>query len=499
MAKFNYKKAKEAGYTDEEINNFLSKEKDVGNIQSASSAYLKGLAEESHGINPLGNFGPVPLELGKKVMEHFLPSKEEHEWARRAGKLTPVVALGEGSLPLKAAELAASTLGGEYAKEEGLGELGQTLTEAASMGLPGLVKGVTKAGIKAIKSTPSKLPSGLNEISAIDSKLSKFGTISKERQAAVIGKLNQEASKIAEKSVEKHLPISKELKKGVDLEGRLHEDFGKLKLAAEKSNPEIDITPISELLSENSKKYKGIPNPSSEVKSIISEVKALRNKPQTGLSNLLKIFRDNNKKMKHIYETAMIGGKQEEYVNFLRSLNKSIEQSFERTLPEDSAWLSQFKKLNNEFREIKNAEKTTGRLKGILSSKPKLSELDKLISDVKTQERLRLSMGKEGANEIIQIASDLRKSHDALKKMPSKQFNKFDHAFPLYYLIPFVGKAIGGYKTAQAGRYFLGWIMSTPSRRRAYTDALNAFAKSDLEGYKKATAILKSELDKKKS
>lgn len=442
----------------------------------------------------------IPEKMQKRLLEEEFPIRQEHEPIERALKIATELGVFPASMPMRAAEAVGGAALGELAEKSGLGEFGQSIAEGVGAGIPGLLKiagSVPKAISKAFSSTTEKMPSGLTKIGAVESKLSKMGSLSKERQKVVVEKLNKEASDLAQKSIEKHLPAVDKLKKNANLDLKFKEDFGKLKKVAEKANPDVDITPISELMKETTQKYRGIPNPSSEAKSIINEIKYFMRKPQTGLGNLLKIYRDNGKKMKHVYETAMTGGRQEEYVNFLKSMNNAISQSFERTFPAESAWLNQFKRLNREFKEIKNAESTLLKLKGVLSENPRLAELDKLISDVKTQEKLRLSMGNEGSQEIIQIASDLKRSRDALKKMPSKEFSKFDHAFPLYYLIPFVGKAIGAYKTVKAGRYFYGWLLSTPSRRKAYSEALNAFSKSDLEGYKKATAVLKKELDSK--
>lgn len=466
-----------------------------GFFKSVLSAPFKGIVEGLQGVNPLQPSGPIPMELGKRVMEQILPSREEHEPLRRAGKVASVAAIGPEGLLSKGLQVAGGTLLGELAEQEGLGEFGQSLSEAGGMGLGGALKGVTEKGIQALRGVPDKLKSGLTKLSAVESKTGKLGTITPNREKAVIQKLDKEAAKLAHATVEKHLPAAKQIEKGLDFDAQSKIRFQNLRKSAEQANPDVDTKPISKFMSEHIKKYTDIPNPNPEAKKVIQEIKAFRKRPATELYPLLKVFRDNNKKISHIYETSFVTGKQREYVDFLLDMNKSIVESFSKTLPEDSAWLNQFKKLNKEFSDYQAAKKTVNNLKGILSASPKLAEIEKLATDSRTQGKLTSSMGKQGAQEIIQIAQDLKATRDALKNVKKARINKFDHAFPLYFFIPYIGKFLGGYKAVQELKYGYGWLLSSPSRRTAYREALQAFIKDDLDGYKKAALKLKREME----
>lgn len=464
-------------------------------IKSFLSAALRGPLKVASGINPLQPSGPIPPSLQKRLLEENLPIRPEHEPIERATKIGSYAALGPEGLLAKVAQTAGGTLLGEAAEKAGSGEFGQSILEGVGMGLPGLATSIVKRGAQSLKTTAEVGKSGLPKIQAENSKLSKFATISKERHQAVVEKLNEEASKLTKKSVEKHLPISKEIEKGFDFENKFNVGFQNLRKSAEHANPRIDITPVSELIENTIEKYRGIPKPNPEAVKVIQEMRAFRSKPQTSLNNLLKIYRDNNKKIKNIYETSRITGKQQEYVDFLLDMNRSISKSFEHTLPENSAWINQFKDLNKEYKVYQDAQKTLGKLRGFISGIPKPAEIERLANHPQTQARLSISMGEEGAQEIIQIAKDLKQARQALSKIKKSELTKYDAAFPLYFLVPYLGKALGIYKGVQAGRYFYGWLLSTQSRRGAYKEALSAFLRNDLEAYKKATLKLTNDLD----
>lgn len=492
---FDVSKAKQSGYSDSEILDYLNERQKPSKTRSAISAPIKGLIKGLQGLNPLAAPGPISSKLGKKVTEELLPTREEHSPLERAGQLAPIVAMGPEGLLAKGLQLGAGVLGGEVAKEAGAGETGQALAEAGSMGLPGLAKGVAQKGYQALKGAPTKLPSGMTELQATRAKSPGIGTLSKERQTKVIEKLNQEAADLSKKSVEKNVPIIQEIERGVDFDAKFNQDFGKIERLAQKSNPEIDITPVSKLMNESVKKYKGIPKPHAEAQKILSEVRAFRNNPQTSLANLMKIYRSNNKKIRNSYERARLSGTQQEYVDFLVDQNKAIAESFTNTLPKDSAWIKMFDTANKEYKGFQDAKKVMNQLKGFLSAVPTKAEVVKLAENTKAQKQLALSMGEKGAQEITEIAKDLKKSIEAIKKIPKSNLAKFDATLPLYFLIPWIGKYLGSIKSLNLARYFYGYFLSTPARRRAYKEALNAVLRDDLNGYKKSLAPVLQELE----
>lgn len=364
---------------------------------------------------------------------------------------------------------------------EPIAELGGLLT--GDIKLPKISRGQT-----------TKMTSGLTQPKAVEARQPKLGTITSGQQENAFKKLDKEATELTKKSIQKHQPIAKKIEEGFDFESKFQKEFGEIQKTAEKANPEIDVTPISETISKNAKKYRGIPNPHPEAQKIIKEVRAFRNLPQTSLRNLLKIYRSNNSKLKNIFETAHVTGKQKEYVDFLRDYNSSIEKSFKQTLPIDSTWMKNFENLNKEYSSFKKTQSTINQLKDVFGENPTLKQVERLAKDVQRQKKLSLSMGKEGAQEIIQIGKDLTKAKESIKNIPKKEWGKWDKAFPLAVFIPFAGKPIAGIKGIQATRAGYGWFLTTPARRKAYNLALQAIDKKDFPAYLAATKLLKKEL-----
>lgn len=339
----------------------------------------------------------------------------------------------------------------------------------------------------------NNLPSGLSKPRALEVENKGFATIHPARQKIAIKKLNQEASELFKKSVEKHLPLSKQIEEGFDFEGKFKENFSKLRESMEKYDPEIDITPITDFLRKTSSKYRGIPTPHGDAVKIIREVKNFRNKPQTGGKNLLRIYRSNNKKLQDIFETSMVTGKQEEYVDFLLKMNRSISDSFIETLPQDSKWSKEFLSNNKIYKTYINSQKTLGLLKNVLEGEITPGKINRIAQDQKTQRKLELSMGKNGASEIIQIAKDLKLATESIKGIPTKKMNAFDSIFPVGLLIPYLKIPVGVYKGIQYSRNLYGHWLSNPSTRKSMDKAIKAIHEGDLVSYKEATEKLKPE------
>lgn len=409
-------------------------------------------------------------------------------------KLQKAVRFGSGASKFKTGDLA------EQVKYGTKAAIGKEVLEAVGVPEPlaeigGLIGGDIK--VPKLRSEVKKLPSGLTEPKAFTAKKPQFGTLSKERQTATIDKLDKEAANLVKTSVEKHQPITKEIEKGFDFEGQFEKEFGQIQKLAEKANPEVDLNPVSKLMDETAKKYRGIPKLHVEAGKIVQEVKAFRNRPPVTLRNALKTYRSNNQKIRQIYETSRLTGKQQEYVDFLVDYNKAIADSFRETLPSDSAWIKMFEDANRNYKNFKDAKKTISQLKEVLGENPTLQKVERLADDVKKQKQLALSMGERGANEVIQIAKDLKIAKEAIKKIPLKETSKFDAVFPIYYFIPYIGKALGSVKALKAGRYAYGWFLSTPARQKAYHEALKALIDQDISSYKKATSLLLKDSEQK--
>jgi hypothetical protein len=379
----------------------------------------------------------------------------------------------------------------------------EDIADVESFLFPLPIKG--KEAVTALGKLPSKLKpsakiaetfeSGLTKPRAVEAKKAHLGIITPARQTEVLEGLEKEARGLTKKAVEKHIPLSKQIEEGFDFEKKFERDYGRLRSVAKKFNPEVDVESVFDFLSKTSGNYKGIPKPHPEAVKIIGEIKALRSRPPGDLVGLEKIYRSNNKKIKNIYETSRLKGKQQEYVDFLLDMNRKIVESFEKTLPQDSLWIKKFKEANANYHEYINTKDTLSMLEPILGDKMDTDSLRKLAFDRGKQAKLRLKMGEEGAEDIIQIGKDLNLAVESIKRMPAKEIGKFDAYYPLALLIPGFGKAIGGVAAVAKGVTYAkrawGWYLSNPARRKIVDKALHAIEVDDIELYKEATKELK--------
>lgn len=356
-------------------------------------------------------------------------------------------------------------------------------------GAPPGVAPLVEANAKALEEI-ERLPSGLSKPRAIEAPFKEFATISVDTQRNAIRKLDEEASKLTQKAVEEHLPLAEEIAKGFDFEGEFQKNFGKLQADMEKYSPQMDITPISDLLTETAKKYHGLPTPHSDAAKILKEIKNFRNKPKTAGKHLLRIYRSNNQKLKDILDQSVLSKKQKEYSNFLINFNKAIGNSFKRTLPQDSAWLQGFVKNNKKYRDYANTQKSLQLLRPVLEGEITAGKINKIAKDPAMHKRLELSMGKEGADQVVQIAKDLKIATESIKSIPRKRLKAFDDVFPVGLLIPFVKVPVALYKGVQFTRNLYGHFLASPGKRVAFDNAVKAISEGNLTQYKKATDVL---------
>jgi hypothetical protein len=506
---FDVDAAKSAGYSDKEIQGFLKKN-DISKARSVISAPVKGVLKGVEDLGQLAN--PLPL-LVKHLMgqnhpqrehlaEQLLPTRDEalENYLERAGKIAPGAALGGGFLSTLLSSLGGAAFG-EVAKEQGIGETGQGVAEAVGMGVPGFAKAASKGITNLFRSPVEKFSSGITKPRALGAKFAEKTVISPSRQEKAISALNKEASELTKKTVQKELPISKKIEQGFDFEGNFEKRFGGLEKVAEKANPEIDLTPVSEFLSESSKKYRGIPKLHPEGAKVKAEINAFRNAPQTEMKKLLRIYRSNNKKIRNIYETSRLTGKQQEYVDFLVDYNRNIAKSFEKTLPKDSAWVKEFKGLNHEYKQYKDALKTMNQLEGVLNQKATPGNISKLADDARLHKKLALSMGEKGSKEVIQIAKDLKLASEAIRRIPARDFKWYESVLPFSFFIP-GAKIPGSIYSAKKGldyaRRGYGWFLSTSKRRAVYNDLLKGLADDNRVQYAKAAKEMAKLLEEEK-
>jgi len=326
-----------------------------------------------------------------------------------------------------------------------------------------------------------KFESGLTKPRAVEASRPELGLISKGDKRKVVEKLEKEAQDLFKESIGKHVPLTKKIEEGFDFAKYHEEGFGKLKAAAEKFNPKIDTTPINKFFSETAKQYRGT-KPKGDAKAIISEMQYYSRRPPSDLSTLLKIRRSNSKELKSIYEKRLLNGTRDQYVDFLNKMNRTIDEAVQKTLPEDSSWFREFKKMNKEFRDYMSAKKTLDLLEPIFREKVNSSAVTKIATNPNTQKKLEISLGKEGASELVQISKDLKKATEAIKRMTTESYKHFNSIFSLSFFMKPVKWARKGY----------GHVLSSPSRRQAFDESLKAISNNDVEAYAKAVEKIKS-------
>lgn len=500
-----FETALQAGYEPKKILDFLHEKELPSKKKSVILAPIKGLIQGTNALSSLKNLGldklglsprgPITEQHGEKLLEENLPTRDEpaENFLQAAGQLLPQVLAGPEGLGAKALQLAGGTVAGQLARANEAGPVGQGIAEAAGMTLPGLIKGAGQAIRKVSKTPIEKLPSGISKPTAMEAKHAEKAFITPERQKKVIQGLNEEAANLTKKTIQTELPIAQKIEQGYDFESNFQKNFEQLRRQAKKFDPDINIKPIDEFLSKSASKYRGIPVLHEEGRKVMREIAGFKRRPESGLYNLLKTFRSNNQKRKSIFETAHVTGRQKEYVDFLGDMNRSIMKSIEETLPADSAWLKAFKTNNSDYSNYLNAIKTVDMLQPVLGQKASPAALERLATDPKKQARLKLAMGEKGAAEITQIAKDLKEAVTAIKRIPKKKFSEFDQVLPLSILVPHsgaLGKALSISKAGKWLRRGYGYLLSTPKRRKHYAEALKAVIKQDKDAYQKAVISL---------
>lgn len=430
-------------------------------------------APTSQNINDLLNYLGIQKQEGSP----------EEKYAGRIGRYATPAALTGGLAALPSALLAAT--GEQGAEMAGFGPTGQTIAGIIAGGYPAVKEAFLKA-----KETPNLLmKSGITKRKVVgqpEQVVSK-AVISPERQAESIAKLNQEAAKIVKSKVHKHVPLLKALEEGVDFESINRKNMDAVHQMAKSSNTVIDIDPLSDFLTETAGRYKKIRKLSPELKEIQSEVKAFKNNPASMLEDLVEIYRDNNKKYRKVV------GKDPEYAHFLSEYNRKIVQSIEETLPKDNEFVNFFKTTNKDYRDYKNAQFIKRNLDSMMQGNPTIEDIKNISINQAKQKALIEKMGKEGANDIIDIAKDMTIAHEALKSIPVKSLKIFDSIYPIADLLPLgSGISLKGLMkvTPKLSKRVLGYNLSSPEKKDAYKNALNALKTGDKSAYIRATHIL---------
>lgn len=496
-------------------------------IEGASQEVLRQVSEDDPDVNPAiaeaarqgsrQKYFPSQHELEQKIETSTGMPLEAKTRGQRLLRLGTQVAQGRLGDPKSFAPIARGALApaiSATAEKLGAPEGVSDVTGALAAGLfPGGAKKLPSPKKAAstnknppgspppIESEVERLPSGLTKSKAIEAKHPEKAIITPDRQKKAIRDLNQESAKITKETIEKRLPLAKKIQEGHDFKSEFKEGFDELHKTASKANPSIDITDVVDYLDNYTKKYRGFAKEliPEDARKSLSLAKAFRNNPQTRLKKLLDLYRFNNSRLDHIYETSFVQGKRKEMADFLVGMNKSIAKSFERTLPSESPndWVNKFKELNSNFSGYIKASETLNKLESALQGRMKASAWEKIATNPKIQRQLSYNMGREGADEIIQLAKDMTLARQSLKAIPVKDWKVWDSIFPLSAFVPGVhvpGAAAAAKKGVDYGRRIYGWYLTTPQRRQAMDQAAKAIQKGDKKAYENATKELKKDI-----
>lgn len=439
-------------------------------------SFPKGIAGLLEGL--LGKPDKLPEELQKikiptsKFAEQSqLPSEKLAEWIR------------EGLDP----------------EERRLSEQAASAESALLQLLPWgkLASGNLPKGIPEIPTTlkgeivnPEGISQGLTKFRASEAKKPGWGIISQERQANLIEGLNKEASEITKKTSEKHLPTLADIEAGKDLRADFDKNFSEIKKTAAKYNPEVNIQPINKFLRETASEYRDIPDLHKDARKIMKEIARYRTRPASNLDPLLRIYRSNNKKISDIGELSRIKGSHREYVNFLRDVNKNIVESFKITFPEDSSWLKQFLDYNSKYSDYINTLQTKEMLRPMLEGKATAEDIKKLAENPLQQKLLIKRMGKEGGQEIIDLAKELKEAIESIEKIPARKWTKAELAMLGAAGIPLFGTKFKAISAIPVARRIYGYWLTKPLKRKALHKAYQAVKKGDAEALKESVQQL---------
>lgn len=333
---------------------------------------------------------------------------------------------------------------------------------------------------------PDSFKSGLAKPGAVGNENASLGVISKKQKEQALDRYTKEAQELFKSKMAEKAPITEKIKNGFDFDKYHEEEFGRLRSAAKKANPQIDITPLSKFLSEETEKLRGILSPSPEKAKIKNILKKFRDKPVNALNALLKNRSNNSGILTNIYDKRLMHGKQKEYVDFLNRMNKKIDESIFSTLPEDSKWVNQYKKMNAEFSQYKKGQDIIDALEPVLREKMSTSSLTSLAENPKKQKYLKIKMGDEAAEEIVQIAKDLKEAQRAIKRISVKDMNKFDAIWPISWAFKPIGALMTIKKGYDFSRKMYGYALLNPSKRKAFDQMLHAVADNNLPAYTEA-------------
>jgi len=429
-------------------------------------------------------YGEKGEENLKNVLESYLGSSSSGIEESVAETLERIGSI-YGSGPFKGMGVP-SILGGasgQVAKELGFGEEVQTGAEIVGSAGKSLAKGA-----KALKSKKIVEKSGLILPRIVDKVKGKKTLFSpkafKQSKEKLYDKINEQSLKLIKKIKNKSLPLSKQIEKGIDVEGKIQTQLKNVDKISSGLKNEIESTVIHKYLNEAQKKINKVPVPSEVKQEILSLIKKYKKKysakkggyrfytPKT----YVKQFRANNENVRELYKKGLTSSGAEQINEFYQGLNDSITKTLEHGTPESFSKL--FKMSNKNYSQLSKirafeAVLDTVMTDGIINPK----KLTKILSNPKKSKFMNNVLGKTGVENLKLISKDLDKVKNNLKLIDTLGLNNFIKSSSLAYLFKSFGLgkiAIPIQATNKVGQLALGKFLMSPKSTRDFRGFLKA-------------------------
>jgi len=420
---------------------------------------------------------------------------------------------------------------GQLAEELGAGEGLQTAAEIATPFAGGAAKKLAKipSAIRALKSNigeVSKYASGLEKPLASElegSLLKKAGAITPERKTSTLDLISEKASNILEK-IKSKLPKYDKFKEGFNFEEYHKNLFDEVKDIAKFHKEPIKVEPIIKFLEKKKKELLKIPNPVVGERDALKQINGFLNKqrrkltplekkeitiakklgtytpdmevkykPTMSLEILEKSYRNLNSELGDIMLKTQ-KGKQKEFRDFIKEMKNQITNVYDSQLGPNNKFVKLFKTSNKSYENYQKILDLEKNLQPIVGAKFEPNDWVKLAKNTNTNDLTEI-VGKEMTKEIQQLALDVMDAQKSISKIKNSEGfikgMKSVGGLALSLFTTFVSTPIGlSVAGGDLARYGLGYILTKPSRIKAFRAGINELKKGNFEGYKNALAPL---------
>jgi len=481
-----------------------------GLLEFVSQFGTKGEPGEIKGAGTrfLQNVGSYLQKTGKEG-QAFLKGKIEEALGESHSSFEESIArmtertadiYGRGPFKGMAVPAIAGGTAGQIAEEAGASPEIQELTELVGVLGPDSVKGIISYLPKVLKEK-----SGLVLPQIVEKTKEGLKYITPKVFAGKKEKVYETVSKQAETLIKdlqrEKLPLTTQLEKGVDVEGKLNKQFQDIeKISAQLPN-KIESNYLSDYLNKIEKEIRSVPVETKEQEKILELVEKYRKKYGQPIGatrfyspkEYVSQFRNINKDAKKLYETKLLTGEQKETIGFYEGLKKEITKTLEEGTPKSFSDL--FKEANKDFAELSNISSFENIMdsissKGIIDS----SKLNRKLSSPKFSKMLRRQLGPEGFDRLKALSNDLTKVKDKLTLVEEVGVKDIVKSAATYKVLSLLGIPFA--KAGQIGKkgteIAYGYMLLNPKGYRDTTNLLKAIQ----SGSKKAIQFYLRRLDK---